>query len=207
MVGKSVSLAVIVLMIMLVSFSDHASLQASLPVSGINGGPLSNVSFAQDHLQKDTSQNNTSRNITKLNYTANNSIFGANTGNLALNVAPANKSRTIGILADPGVFGGSLTTSFNSNTMRTSDTEDINIDFPYLTDNAVYGPSAGNRSSLANILPFGPVDLAFPSIEQTVSTSQEYERTSYVNNINTEGMSCPFVSFKRTPLPLINFRI
>lgn len=156
--GRPVSLVVILLIIVLISFSDHASLQASLPVSSINGGPLTNVTFAQDHLQKNASQNNT-----KSNYTANNSIVGANIGHLALNVIPANRSQTVGILGGPSVSGGSLTTLFNSDTLRTSDVEDINIDFPYLTDNA-----------------YQPFHNIFPNAHKTRFYSLDFNLVSFI---------------------------
>ncbi len=77
---------------------------------------------------------------------------------------------------------------FHQQTASISDVENVNIDFPIISNGLVMGPStfddgvfesaggsgAGNLAS-ANIIPFGPVNLALPSIQedvtQTISTS------------------------------------
>ncbi len=77
---------------------------------------------------------------------------------------------------------------FNSARAATRDFETINIDFPLLTESFTAGPAAGQLESgeaalgvgsTSNVLPFGPVSLAFPSIGQTMFQQTEYERTYF----------------------------
>lgn len=82
---------------------------------------------------------------------------------------------------------------FNSARAATHDFETIDIDFPLFTDSFTAGPTAGQAEageaalgagSTSNILPFGPVSLAFPSIGQTAFKQAEYERTYfYIDSI------------------------
>jgi hypothetical protein len=77
---------------------------------------------------------------------------------------------------------------FNSARINNLDFETIDIDFPIFADGFATGPTTGPLSadgtnlgagSSSNILPFGLVDLAFPSIGQAVLQRSEYERTYF----------------------------
>ena len=77
---------------------------------------------------------------------------------------------------------------FNSQSATTHDAEDLNISFPLFSNDIVAGPSLGSFTgnditpgidASANVLPFGPVDLAFPSIAQTVNQSCASQRTYF----------------------------
>jgi hypothetical protein len=79
-------------------------------------------------------------------------------------------------------------TEFNSARAATRDFETLDIDFPLFTDGFASGPTAGALESgdvtlgagaTSNILPFGPVNMAFPSIGQTTFKQAEYERTYF----------------------------
>lgn len=99
------------------------------------------------------------------------------------------------IYSMPASFGGFVMTEFNSTSLTQRDLEKLNIDFPLLADipgaRTVLGPtsaSAGSAvdnplstgvGSTANVLPFGPVDLALPSIRQTVDQSVDYQDTYF----------------------------
>lgn len=77
---------------------------------------------------------------------------------------------------------------FNQASLFSHDFESVDINFPISTDGIVAGPTAGllaaegisiGAAASSNIIPFGPVNLAFPSIEQTVFQSEAYQRTYF----------------------------
>ena len=79
-------------------------------------------------------------------------------------------------------------TEFNQASLVDHDFETTDIKFPISADGIVAGPTAGpfaadgislGSGATSNILPFGPVDLAFPSLGQTVDASSAYERTYF----------------------------
>jgi hypothetical protein len=79
-------------------------------------------------------------------------------------------------------------TEFNQASLVDHDFETTNISFPITADGIVAGPTAGpfaadgvslGSGATSNILPFGPVNLAFPSIDQTVFQSEAYQRTYF----------------------------
>lgn len=96
------------------------------------------------------------------------------------------------IYSTPASFGGFIWTEFNSTSLTRRDLEKLDIDFQLLVgDGTVLGPTvAGQGASIdglaaigagsaANVLPFGPVNLAFPSIRQTVDQSMDYQDTYF----------------------------
>jgi hypothetical protein len=98
------------------------------------------------------------------------------------------------IYSMPASFGGFLCIEFNSTSLKQRDLEKLDIDFPLSADipgaktalgpaSAGVGASVGGISlgagSTANVLPFGPVNLAFPSIRQTVDQSMDYQDTYF----------------------------
>jgi len=86
---------------------------------------------------------------------------------------------------------GSLTIlEFNSFNARSLDFETTDIDFPvfdrFCEDGISNDLAPGSTqiatddlAASANVLPFGPVNLAFPSISQTVLQQAEYDRTYF----------------------------
>jgi hypothetical protein len=93
--------------------------------------------------------------------------------------------------AMPASFGGFVCTEFNSTSLAQRDMEKLDIDFPLFTDipePTVLGPTTGTASvdgvslgddATSNVLPFGLVDLAFPSIYQLVDQSMDYQDTYF----------------------------
>lgn len=132
-------------------------------------------------------------------------IFGTVTGRLAMNVSPSNKTVTLGLAGEAGELGILDTTTFTSKTVRASDAENIDIDFPYFQDGKVYGSVAGAGMARSDILPLGPVSLAFPSIRQSIATTLESESTNYVISDRAEAMSYPHMLLRKTKLPAIYF--
>ncbi len=67
---------------------------------------------------------------------------------------------------------------FNSASRSIMSTEKLNIDFPLFENGAAAGPMMAAGTS-ANILPFGPVNLAFPSISQSANETIACQRTYF----------------------------
>jgi hypothetical protein len=80
--------------------------------------------------------------------------------------------------AMPASFGGFVCIEFNSTFLEQRDFEKLNIDFPLFTDAIVAGPTNTGEST-NNVLPFGPIDLAFPSISQIADQSIKYSDTYF----------------------------
>ena len=82
---------------------------------------------------------------------------------------------------------------FNSVSLTTHDFENLSISFPPYADGLRVGPVSAvtgtgiglglgigaGTTAKANILPFGPVNLAFPDIAQTVDQGTDYRRTYF----------------------------
>jgi hypothetical protein len=75
---------------------------------------------------------------------------------------------------------------FNSARASLIDNETFNMEFPLFADGFAAGPVVGpfamdglGIGASTNVLPFGPVNLAFPSIDQTAFQRSEYERTYF----------------------------
>jgi hypothetical protein len=79
---------------------------------------------------------------------------------------------------------------FNSASTSVTSTEKLDINFPLFADGMAAGPakisgaSAIDGASLgagasANIVPFGPVNLALPSIAQSADETVAYQRTYF----------------------------
>ena len=77
---------------------------------------------------------------------------------------------------------------FNQATLASHDFETMDVNFPITADGIVAGPTSGpftadgitlGPGAKSNILPFGPVNLAFPAIGQTVFQTQDYQRTYF----------------------------
>src|SRR5208337_5695666 len=81
----------------------------------------------------------------------------------------------------PVIVQNGSTSAFNQDTASATDFEAININFPPSFDGVNVGPFAAsgslsalgglvnaNGAASANVLPFGPVNLAFPDINQVV---------------------------------------
>lgn len=94
------------------------------------------------------------------------------------------------VYTQPFAAGDLTIIEFNSYNARTLDFETASIDFPAfdrfnadgISNDLALGPTQVTSDDLrasANTLPLGPVNLAFPSISQTVFQQAEYERTYF----------------------------
>ncbi len=113
----------------------------------------------------------------------------------------------------PVIVQSGTTTAFNQDTASAVDIEDVSINFPAFTDNTVLGPSTFCDGTVddvsgvktANVLPFGPVNLAFPSISQTVMQTQEVTHTDFAQTNEFAEFAYPFVGVGPVCLPGFGF--
>ncbi len=112
----------------------------------------------------------------------------------------------------PVIVQSGNTSAFNQDTAFATDFENVNIDFPMFTDGTSLGATAGTVATdgvaltgTANVLPFGPVNLAFPSISQTVEQTQEVTHTDFAQTNEFAEFSYPFVGVGDVSLPGFGF--
>ena len=118
---------------------------------------------------------------------------------LAISVQPASAVSVISIpfvstncmtFVNPNSNTALTIEEFNSASTTSSDLEAININFPLSADGINAGPTLLQGSSAidgvnlagsatSNVLPFGPVNLAFPDISQTVAASCNSQQTYF----------------------------
>jgi hypothetical protein len=98
------------------------------------------------------------------------------------------------IFMGPMEFADTTISEFNSVYIADTSLETLDIDFPAfalgvgLSPLVASGTMAIDRASgpgvaSFNVLPFGPVSLAFPSIEQTADETHTYQRTYFFSDI------------------------
>jgi hypothetical protein len=106
------------------------------------------------------------------------------------------------------------TTAFNQDTATATDFEQVNIDIPVFTDGTELGASTFKNGEVgddveglqtANVLPFGPVNLAFPSISQTVMQTQDVTHTDFAQTSEFAEFAYPFVGVGPVCLPGFGF--
>jgi hypothetical protein len=116
----------------------------------------------------------------------------------------------------PVIVQNGSTSAFNQDTAAATDFEAININFPVSADGVDLGATAlsgdlsglgvtGNGTATANVLPFGPVDLAFPDISQTVDQTQDVTHTDFAQTNEYAEFSYPFESVGSVSLPGFGF--
>ncbi len=113
----------------------------------------------------------------------------------------------------PVIVQNGSTTAFNQDTARATDFETVNIDIPTFTDGTELGASTFNNGVVdgvsgletANVLPFGPVNLAFPSISQTVCQTQDVTHTDFAQTNEFAEFAYPFVGVGGVSLPGFGF--
>jgi hypothetical protein len=126
---------------------------------------------------------------------------------------PATASLVATSFGFPVIVQNGSTTAFNQDTARATDFETIDIDIPVFSDGTELGASTfddgtvGDVTGLetANVLPFGPVNLAFPSISQTVLQTQDVTHTDFAQTNEFAEFSYPFESVGTTALPGFGF--
>jgi hypothetical protein len=118
----------------------------------------------------------------------------------------------------PVIVQNGSTSAFNQDTACATDFEAININFPPSFDGVNVGPFAasGSLSALgglvnatgsasANVLPFGPVNLAFPDINQVVDQTQDVTHTDFAQTNEYAEFAYPFVGVGGVSLPGFGF--
>ena len=116
----------------------------------------------------------------------------------------------------PVIVQNGSTSAFNQDTACATDFEHIDINIPVfdkftcdgLSNNLDLGATAikgDDFSATANVLPFGPVNLAFPSICQTVDQTQHVTHTDFAQTNEYAEFAYPFVGVGPVCLPGFGF--
>ena len=135
---------------------------------------------------------------------------------LIASVAPAAANLVPTTFGFPVIVQNGSTSAFNQDTATATDFENINIDIPVFDhfnagdvnndlDLGGTAISAGDLTATANALPFGPVDLAFPSISQTVDQTQAVTHTDFAQTNEYAEFAYPFVAAGPVSLPGFGF--
>jgi hypothetical protein len=117
----------------------------------------------------------------------------------------------------PVIVQNGSTSAFNQDTANATDFEAININFPVSADGVDLGATALNGTistpsgldasgtASANVLPFGPVNLAFPDINQVVDQTQDVTHTDFSQTNEYAEFAYPFVGVGGVALPGFGF--
>ncbi|BAI61758.1 conserved hypothetical protein [Methanocella paludicola SANAE] len=131
---------------------------------------------------------------------------------IALIAVPASANLVATSFGFPVIVQSGTTSAFNQDTAFASDFETLDIDFPVFGDGFELGATAGvvaadgvALTGTANVLPFGPVNLAFPSISQTVEQTQEVTHTDFAQTNEQAEFAYPFVGVGPVALPGFGF--
>jgi hypothetical protein len=134
---------------------------------------------------------------------------------IAAIVVPANANLVATSFGFPVIVQNGTTSAFNQDTAVATDFETLDIDFPVFGDGFNLGASVGplsagdpvvlGKGASANVLPFGPVNLAFPSISQTVEQTQEVTHTDFAQTTEVAEFAYPFVGVGPVCLPGFGF--
>jgi hypothetical protein len=134
----------------------------------------------------------------------------------AITALPVTASLVATSYGFPVIVQNGSTSAFNQDTANATDFEAISINFPASVDGTDLGATAlsGSLSGLgldasgtasANVLPFGPVNLAFPDISQTVDQTQDVTHTDFSQTNEYAEFAYPFESVGDTSLPGFGF--
>ncbi|BAI61759.1 conserved hypothetical protein [Methanocella paludicola SANAE] len=132
---------------------------------------------------------------------------------IAMIAVPASANLVATSFGFPVIVQSGTTSAFNQDTAFATDFETVDINFPVFQDGTVFGPTDGTIGTVdpialdgtANVLPFGPVNLAFPSISQTVEQTQEVTHTDFAQTNEFAEFAYPFVGVGGCALPGFGF--
>ncbi len=130
---------------------------------------------------------------------------------IALIAMPAYANLVPTTFGFPVIVQNGTTSAFNQDTATATDIESLDINFPVFDGDTVLGPSTGVTgldgitAKTANVLPFGPVNLAFPSISQTVDQRQTVTHTDFAQTSEFAEFAYPFVGVGPVALPGFGF--
>jgi len=120
----------------------------------------------------------------------------------------------------PVIVQNGSTSAFNQDTATATDFENLSLKIPAFSNDlqlggiAMTGPNGGNIGSdqtqadnlkTVNVLPFGPVDLAFPSIHQDSLQVQNVTHTDFAQTNEFAEFAYPFVAAGPVSLPGFGF--
>ena len=117
----------------------------------------------------------------------------------------------------PVIVQNGSTSAFNQDTANATDFEALNVAIPASFDGTDLGGTAlsgtlttpggltASGTVTANVLPFGPVDLAFPDISQTVDQTQAVTHTDFSQTNEYAEFAYPFVAAGPVSLPGFGF--
>ncbi len=131
---------------------------------------------------------------------------------IAVVAMPASANLVATSFGFPVIVQSGTTSAFNQDTATATDFETLDINFPVFGDDFALGPVVGpfsaegvSVSGTANVLPFGPVNLAFPSISQEVTQVQEVTHTDFAQTTESAEFAYPFVGVGAVALPGFGF--
>ena len=116
----------------------------------------------------------------------------------------------------PVIVQNGSTSAFNQDTATAVDFENVSINIPVFDNGLQLGSTVfkdgeiGNGIeaeglSTSNVLPFGPVNLAFPSISQTVIQNQSVTHTDFAQTNEFAEFAYPFIGVGPVALPGFGF--
>jgi len=133
---------------------------------------------------------------------------------IAIVALPASANLVATTFGFPVIVQNGTTSAFNQDTATATDFENVNISIPITADGIDLGASVGplaadgvalGKGATSNVLPFGPVNLAFPSITQTVDQTQDVTHTDFAQTNEFAEFAYPFVGVGPVSLPGFGF--
>ncbi len=137
---------------------------------------------------------------------------------LATFILPAAANLVPTTFGFPVIVQNGSTSAFNQDTATATDFENLDLRIPafgpgFDLGGAAMGGSAGatvggltlGAGATVNALPFGPVNLAFPAISQTVDQTQAVTHTDFAQANEFAEFAYPFVGVGPVALPGFGF--
>jgi hypothetical protein len=132
---------------------------------------------------------------------------------VALATLPAEANLVPVTFGFPVIIQSGYTTAFNQDHVHAEDFEEASIDFPVLStggEDSTFeaGPATvdlGGVEASSNVLPFGPVNLAFPSISQNVNQMQSVSHTDFATTTEMAIFTYPILGVGVDSLPGFGF--
>ncbi len=136
---------------------------------------------------------------------------------LIVGVLPAYANLVPTTFGFPVIVQNGSTSAFNQDTASALDLETLDLRIPAFGPGFDLGGAAMASGGLTadglavgagatlNVLPFGPVNLAFPSISQTVLQTQNVSHTDFAQTNEYAEFAYPFVGVGPVALPGFGF--
>jgi hypothetical protein len=110
----------------------------------------------------------------------------------------------------PVIWQSGVTSAFYQDEVHALDTEEMNIEFGIFSDDFNLGSSVGpldaaginlEKGATSNVLPFGPANLAFPSIDQTTDLTMNQSHTDFSQAKVVDTFTYPLIGVGQTAIP------